>query len=308
MHLEYNILWIDNDIQNYLENGNLESLKSFLLDLGFIPNVVTLDDEAKLDEFIFKSKYNLIISDYNLNATTGDIIIQKIREKGLSTEILFYTAKTSYKNDPAVKERLAFIDRITFHIGRDTFLDKIEKLIKLTLDVLLEINATRGLVTAQTSELDVIIEELVIDLVKNKLKLSKEELDEIINHYVNDFLKKSPSRFLDKYNKIGFERHYHSIEASRKWHIFRELLKKINTDDVKEFLEVNKTYGDDVIDIRNKFAHSKTIEKDGKLFLSGYGPDGAIFEYSNEQCITIRKNLIKHRNCFNKLSTQLEKN
>ena len=93
MRLEYNILWIDNDIQEYIDNKEVDNLNSYLEELGFEPNIVTVEDEADLDKFIYNHKYDLIISDFNLNATTGDKIIEKIRdEKGFSTEILFYTA------------------------------------------------------------------------------------------------------------------------------------------------------------------------------------------------------------------------
>src|SRR5690606_6837087 len=152
--------------------------------LGFEPNIITVDDEAELDNFIFLHKYDLIISDFNLNATTGDVIIEKIRnEKGFSTEILFYTAQANFRDNPDVKERLAFMDRITFHSNRDTFLDKVEKLIVLTLDKLLELNATRGLITAATSDLDAEIESVVVLLIE-KQQVNNEKLNEYITDKV----------------------------------------------------------------------------------------------------------------------------
>ena len=37
MQLHYNILWIDNDIDDYISTGEVDSIKTFLLDLGFEP-------------------------------------------------------------------------------------------------------------------------------------------------------------------------------------------------------------------------------------------------------------------------------
>ncbi len=37
MKLEYNILWLDNDLNEYIENGDVESINEFLIDLGFEP-------------------------------------------------------------------------------------------------------------------------------------------------------------------------------------------------------------------------------------------------------------------------------
>ena len=305
MKLEYNILWIDNDIADYIANGEVGNIKSYLEDLGFEPHIVTVEDEADLENYLYVHKYDLIISDFNLNATTGDKIIEKIREeKGFSTEILFYTAKSNFRNDPDVKERLAFMDRITFHSNRDTFLDKVEKLIKLTLDKLLELNATRGLITAATSDLDVEIEDLVMLLVYDKLKLSNDDINDVINFYVDDFLKKSPDSFMKKYEEHGFKNWFHRIEANRKWKIFRELLKKIDSDDVRSFLVSNKDYGKEVISVRNKFAHSKAIDDNGTLKLKGQ-IEGQDFEFTEDSCIEIRKNLINHKQNIARLKRTL---
>ncbi len=144
-----------------------------------------------------------------------------------------------------------------------------------------------------------------MNLVFEKLKLKEEKIEEIINSYIKGFLEKSPAIFLKKYKELGFRNGFHRIEATRKWHIFRDLLGVNPTDEVKEFLKINKTYGDDVIGIRNKFAHSKAITKDEKLFLAGFGPEGEAFECGATECISIRKKLIEHRDSFIKLLSHL---
>jgi len=293
MQLEYNILWIDNDIQEYIDNGEVNSINSFLKDLGFEPNIVTVDDESMIDNFILDYKYDLIISDFNLNATTGDVIIEKIRnEKGFSTEILFYSAKSNFRNDPDVKERLAFLDRITFHSNRDTFLDKVEKMIELTLDKLLELNATRGLITAATSDLDVEIEEMVMLLI-GKRRIEEDKLKSFITSKVFTPLRKKLDTFWEKYGT--FQDYFHGIDAVKKWEIFRELLKPLKSNsEITIFLEINKDYQTEVIGIRNKFAHAKAELINGQLVLRGQlGQEG--FQYDANACIQIRRNLIKHK-------------
>lgn len=305
MKLEYNILWLDNDLQNYIDNGDVASIEEFLAEKGFEPNIVTVFDEAKINNYL-DINYDLIISDFNLNAENGDVIIYRLREeKRLDTEILFYSAKTDFIKDATVKERLAFMERINIQIGRDTLLDKIEKVIELTVGKLLELNATRGLITAATSDLDVVIEEIVMELVFNHLKLNQGKMDEIINFYVEDFLKKSPDGFLKKYNEVGFKEWFHKIEASRKWGIFRDLLKQIENAEIKTFLSNNKTYREQVIDIRNKFAHAKAEEIDGKILLKGqYGQEG--FSFDLDACIKIRHDLINHKRNIENLRKILE--
>ncbi len=308
MRLEYNILWIDNDIEDYIDNGEVNKIKLFLEDLGFEPNIITINDEAELDNHLHTHKYDLILSDFNLNATTGDEIIEKIRnEKGFSTEILFYTAKSNFRDNPEVKERLAFMDRITFHSNRDTFLDKLEKLIQLTLDKLLELNATRGLITAATSELDVEIEEiyyLLIDSItdadlKPKIeKIFKTDYKEI----KRNLIKKCQSQ---RDNHVGdYKLYFSQSEAFRKWDILKEL---ISLNAPEEFnLTLFKEYFKEVIDVRNKFAHAKAELIEGRMVLRGhFGQVG--FQYDNEACIQIRKNLIGHKKNIAILKSKLLK-
>ena len=308
MKLEYNILWIDNDIADYIANGEVGNIKSFLEDLGFEPQIETVEDEADLEDFLYLHKYDLIISDFNLNATTGDKIIEKIREeKGFSTEILFYTAKSNFRDDPEVKERLAFMDRITFHSNRDTFLDKAEKLIKLTLDKLLEINATRGLITAATSNLDVEIEEIYYQLIeipttdeiKSKVeKIFKNDYKEMQKNYLKQCK-------LKRDNHISEFKEYFSLsDAFRKYDILKELLKLSPYDGFD--LNLFKKYGQEVISVRNKFAHAKAIDDNGTLKLKGH-IEGQDFEFTEDSCVEIRKNLINHKRNIERLKNTLSK-
>jgi len=307
MQLHYNILWIDNDLPEYEEREAITGLNDFLLNLGFEPYIVTLYDQSELDKHLLETKFDLIISDYRLDNTTGDKIIEQIRSKEIMTEILFYSG-ADFRKDPEVQKRLFSIDRISFQHGREGLVNKIEGLINLTLDKLLDLNATRGIITAATSELDVTIESITNYLLQSKLNKSDDDLASIIEEYITDFLDKSPQSFKLKFKEIGFTNVFSFVDANRKWQIFRKTLKEYKTVDdssvITDFLTNNKTYFNEVIDIRNKFAHAKAEEKEGKTVLKGqYGKED--FEFDNESCIDIRKNIIQHRKNFELLTEHL---
>lgn len=308
MKLEYNILWIDNDLQDYIDNGSVKSVEEFLIEKGFQPTIEKIFDEANLDQFIDKHKYDLIISDYNLERTTGDKIIEIIRnEKRLDTEILFYTAQidTSYKSVDTVRQRLAFIERLSFQIGRDRLLDKIERLIELTLSKLLELNATRGLITAATSDLDAEIEEIYYQLIEipttdditSKVeKIFKNDYKEMQKNYLKQCKSKRDNHATD------FKIYFSLSDAFRKYDILKELLK-LNAYEGFD-LDLFKKYGHDVISVRNKFAHSKAIDDNGTLKLKGQ-IEGQDFEFTEESCVEIRKNLINHKRNIEELKRTL---
>jgi CheY-like chemotaxis protein len=294
MKLEYNILWIDNDLPGYIERGEVTDIEDFLTENGFEPNIEKVFDEADLDQFIDKHKYDLIISDFNLENTTGGRVIERIRnEKQLDTEILFYTAQASNSEKFNEEVRsLAFVERLTFQLGRDDLMTKIEKVITLTLKKLLELNATRGLITAATSDLDVEIEEIVMQLVLRH-KIDENGLKQIVTEKAHTPLQRRLESFWDKYN--DFQSYFPKIDAVKKWEIFRDLLRPLKAQhEIKSFLDSNRTYQVQVIDIRNKFAHAKAVDDNGTLKLKGQ-IEGEDFEFTEESCVKIRRNLIEHK-------------
>lgn len=305
MKLEYNILWLDNDLEEYIKTGDVNSINEYLIELGFEPNIVTVFDEADIDQYL-NINYDLIISDFNLNNENGDVIIYRLREeKRLDTEILFYSAKTNFVEDKEVKERLAFMERINIQIGRDNLLDKIEKVIGLTIEKLLELNATRGLITSATSDLDAEIEELFNSIIKIHFadelkfkieKIFKTDYKEIKKNLLNKCKSQRDTHSAD------FTTYFSQSDSFRKWNILKKLIN-LNVP-VGFDLDLFKNYKTEVIDIRNKFAHAKSEEINGKMFLRGqFGKEG--FQFDKDACIQIRKKLIKHKRNFENLKLNL---
>lgn len=109
--------------------------------------------------------------------------------------------------------------------------------------------------------------------------------------------------FWDNYD--NFQNYFHKIDAVRKWKIFRDLLKPLKTHNrIYEFLETNRTYQTQVIDIRNKFAHAKANNDNGILVLKGQlGQEG--FQFDTEACIQIRKDLMNHKKNIERLKEAL---
>ncbi len=310
MQLEYNVLWIDNEIESYyIARGQLTALESFINDLGFETKIIPLIGEENLYEHLNKTKFDLIISDYNLDDDkNGDQLVKEIRDQGLMTEILFYSGNSSFMENTDVQKQLAFLDRISFHAGRAGLIDKIEDLIKLTVTKLLDLNATRGIIMASTSSLDALIEEITIIMCRDHLEKDETHYNEIMAAYINDCLDTKSTQFKSTYEEKGFQSALRNMEAFRKWRLFRELLKELKSKDTRQdlldFYRINSTYSEEVIKIRNKFAHAKAETVDGKMVLIGKHEDDH-FQVGEEESIAIRKNLIKHKNNFSRLRSIL---
>ncbi|WP_421753530.1 hypothetical protein [Croceimicrobium sp.] len=302
MRLDYKIAWIDDEIEHFVASRDVERVEVFIRELGFIPYINIFNNGQSLDGLI--DQCDLIISDFNIEeGRNGDDVIKEIREKDIFTEVLFYTSRQDNKN--LIAQKLLGFDRISFHSGRRHLLDKIESLIKLSVKRLLDLNATRGLITSETSELDVIIHEITMHLIDH-LKISKDEIEGIVGGYVEKKLKSEPDYMIQLYEEKGFEDFFLRMRAVKKWEIFRKFLKKIKDDKVvNSFLLINKTYQNEVIEVRNRFAHSKAIEENGSLILLGFGNESN-YEFDEGSCVNIRKRLMIHREEFEKLKDHLK--
>lgn len=305
MQLHYNILWVDNDLQNYIDRDYFVNLNEFLLGFGFIADINPLFDSTEIDS-VLEKRYDLIISDYDLGLddnNTGVELVKKIREEYL-TEILFYTGNFSTETEEKLRNALKYVDRITIHLGRETLLAKIERTIMLTVQKLLELNATRGLITSITSDLDVDMELIVHKLIEIIEKDSTVKIFTSAHKEISKKQVKDVAGLQEIFEKEDYKGYFSKVDAFRKWDILKEIIK-LNTPENFSH-ELLKEYYKDVISIRNKFAHAKAIKINGEIHLAGFGPDGESFQFNEEQCIEIRKKLIGHRDNFNELLKHLE--
>jgi len=302
MKLNYNILWVEDDNSWYETTAEL--FKENIEDMGFVPAIsrkVSIDEVTDEYEKTGLKKIDILLIDFNLkNSPNGDAIINLVRSKEIYTDIIFYSSDLN-----SVKESMHnFYMEGVYYSDRKDIEHKFDLVFKTTIKKVEEINAMRGLIVGETSELDVCIEQLSLAFVNNILKLDDKTKDEIINKYAEKVAKNGAMVF-EKYKEIGFDQYFSLIEATKKIDIFRELLKEISkqrNDEFNSFLTVNKSYHTDVISIRNKFAHSKAQTKGEKEVLLGQlGKED--FEFDAETFKEIRKNILKHREEINKLMT-----
>ncbi len=297
MKLNYKILWIDDQIEDYIEMGIKSELETYIDTLGFIPTVECFENGNVAEQSIKTIKYDLILSDYNIEgaAEQGDILIQKIRDGGVFTEVLFYSAQPDF--DTIAKN--LYRDRVSFYslIGDESFKGFREKayiLIDHTVSKLQELNNIRGLVMSETSELDNSVEEIIFSFLskgnEDSGKLKAYIVDSIISSATGNL--KSAEKFgeLDATEIVKSR----LFDADKKSRTVNKILEILKVED-NQFNDFYKNYKTDVLDTRNDLAHAKSDTIDGIEYLIISRKDGEHpIKFNQEHCIQIRKNLRKH--------------
>ena len=160
MRIKYNILLFE-DSASYAESL-ATVLSSFLENLGFELVLNRESDGNKCDELIQNKDIDLILIDLNLESGDyGDQVIAKIRKNEFYKEIIFYSNDTK-KFKKLIDEELGPVEGVYFHVGRTNLPDKIKTIINMTLKKNQEVNNLRGLVIAETIDLEEKMEQIII--------------------------------------------------------------------------------------------------------------------------------------------------
>ena len=240
--------------------------------------------------------FNIFLIDFKLrNSKDGDSIVNYVRNNNIYTDIIFYSSDKQSIID-SIKEHLF---EGVYHSDRKEIEDKFEKVFETTIKKIEEINSMRGLVVGETSELDSLIEDILLIYIKSPF-IKNFNLDKFIEKEIINNLEKRKDKINELYISNGLISILPQIDAMKKWQLLRGILKKNidNKNFISEFMKINSTYFDEVIDIRNKFAHAKVItDPNGKEYLKSQVGDDH-YEYHEKQFKIVRENLLKHRNAL----------
>lgn len=304
MHIEYKILWLDDQIESFIEDEYVDEIKKYIEDQGFKAIIDPVDNATDFFQKLDNS-YDLILTDYHMESMNGDRVVEYIRNTSrIFSEILFYTAKADLKD-------ICKIDRVSFlqtdakgDIHEKAVIEKIKNLISLTIEKFHDIVIMRGMIMNETSDFDnekkallktfIELKKYQDDLPKIKKRLF-EEIDSFLNQK-NDLMAKCIKN--DNLNRLIQDNVLFS--ADKKISAISEILQIIGLEDFSD------DYKKEIINIRNDFAHA-TLEEEkdatGKV-IRKYFKKGDI-TFDKEYCITIRANIIKHKENLKNLKETL---
>ncbi len=309
--LKYRILWVDDNIETYIDLAVDEEFEIFLRNYGFDPEIIKFETaESALEHIKDDNKFDLILSDLNLTGgEQGDSLIKKIRDGEIFTEILFYSAQPEFESiaKELYRDRVSFLSLVGDE-GNRLFKDRVRRLISLTISKLQELDNMRGLVMAETSELDVLIEDILIEIMSNDNEQTKN-----LRVYMVEKIKENNDQRQALFEKIEELTHSQLIkhrtlfDASKKSRTLNEYLKKSRlTESNESFKDFHQHYEKDVLQTRNDMAHAKSDVIDGIEYLVLSRKDGdQPIKINQGKCTEIRTNLRKYSEILQKIQNKI---
>ncbi|CAC9498642.1 hypothetical protein BPUTSESOX_826 [uncultured Gammaproteobacteria bacterium] len=297
MKLQYKILWLDDDINAFIDDEYIEDIRKHVTNQGFDTTIDTKDNSedffSALDE-----TYDLILTDYHMNGLDGDKVVEKIREKSIFTEILFYTAKADLE-DTKKLDRISFLETTTNH--EEEVVDKTKKLIDLTVKKFQDIVAMRGMIMQETSDLDMQKVEILKKYINSKNSLETKGLKDEILKEIKLFVDEKCNKYQDfDAKEDGLKQIIKDnvlFSSARKIEALSWILQEIELNDF------SKEYKDEIITPRNQFAHAKLIQDSGRKYFKKGGDN---IEFDDEYCKKLRKDILKHKGYLDELQNKLD--
>lgn len=299
MKLTYKIIWVEDKIETKPFESLIGNIKQFLIDKFFDVEIQTAEN---LEEFKLKfdryGSFDLVITDFSLNDSLGSQVIDFVRnDKNILTEVFFYSANTQLRDVSLINSsRISFynLEGTGYHAELQR---KIKELIALTVSKFEHIVTMRGMIMHETSTLDMQMESIVRCQIENP-KL-KDEIEPVLQKILDNILKNAEEKY-----KKAVGRNLNSIlkdnfmfSANQKVFALGEILDLIGEDNF------SKSYLDEIISIRNKFAHSELLKDEkGKEYFKLNGEN--VF-YDAEFCKCIRRDIIKHKKKLDELNSRI---
>lgn len=301
MIIQYKILWVDDQINSDDAMVYLTlDIKKYLKGLGFNPVINEYKEASEaLNSLNIEPTeyYDLILSDFHLGHNgNGDSLIKQIRNNRIYTEILFYSGQQGFEETAKnlYTDRLSFFN-LSVDEGYKLFTKKITNLIDLTVKKSQEIDNLRGLIIGAVSEMDVVIEEKLQEILNSR----NEAIKGCIKEYAFDKISKRGkdiNKNIGQINQENVNEHLNNpnlFDASSRAMILNKYIKEKKSQNkfkgnCENFYE---NYKKNALDVRNKLAHCKKSTTQNNTIV---GTDASQEIFGSQKCI-------KHRIAINGL-------
>ena len=309
MRLRYKILIFDDDFE--WVDGIKEDLIEIVQNEGLLVNA---EEDIKIcsNESEFSGMYDdydIILIDYDLGSQTGEQIIKRIRDYQHYTEVIFYSQGSNDLHEIISQKK---IEGVYCSSRQDyLFLNKFEKVFKNSIKKILDLNNLRGIVMAETSELDKLksdvfkeaqkkglidrefFEDNIYQIVIGKSRDNFKTLNKYINKRVGNI--SSEAYQYENYDEMHFMDKNHFFTFDVKKDTLPVLLEKV---DSQITFDKNEYY--DKIQIkRNKLAHEPERREDDKQYFGDY-------EFNHNEAILILKDITIYNNLFKRIIKEIE--
>lgn len=188
MNIIFRVLWFEDEVS--WRPSSERKMKEIIKKHNLLPKITWKKGDENDTEDELKKDYDLILMDYELRGTTGNVLIKKLRELDIYTDVLFYSG-----NYEGMVEALYNIDKGNCNIEpvdgiyfsdrkREELYPKLQRVVDKIVRKMQDIVSLRGVVLDNVSGFENQMQNILVLAVN---KFSDSQLENL-NHYVKNKL------------------------------------------------------------------------------------------------------------------------
>lgn len=312
MNITFRVLWFEDEIS--WRPSSERKMKEIIEKHNLHPEIIWKKGDENDSEDELKKDYDLILMDYELRGTTGNVLIKRLRQLDIYTDVLFYSGniekmiKALYnvnKNNDSIEpvDGIYFSDR-----KREELYPKLQKVVDKIVRRMQDIVSLRGVVLDNVSGFESQMQNILV-LAINKFsdgqleKLNSYAKKKLVTPAKLDYIKKmeaiennsevlkaiiqAPDYLLDSYKKARL--------------VGRVIDILVNEYDVQLDEKYNKfadTYFSEIIRYRNALGHAMRSNSNNREIYIGEIEGKAII-FNEELFRKMRANINEYQNVIN---------
>lgn len=263
MRLDYNILWIEDQVDHVLaQKDKIETrlrAEGFRLDCKFVASV---DEGLKtLGESIFKDHVDLVIVDLNLGTgISGDEGLPELRQRIPYKDIVFYSGASTTELRSRVNAQQ--VDGV-YVSNREELPEVVLGVVEHVLHRSMDIDHARGVALGAFSEIEFKIDEVLADRLRDALDGSDGAMGRSINKLIERKRESAKEAFavLESITEFeDLERFRGIITASDRAVLLRKALELLGQNG--DVVIALRKYEQEILPRRNDLAHLR-VRKEG---------------------------------------------
>jgi CheY-like chemotaxis protein len=300
MNIDYKIIWFEDQVTWFEEAKKV--VNRIVEKHGFnFPEPPRYANSKEWANINFRD-FDLILVDLKLDNEMGDSIIERIRtESDVYTEIVFYSSDGEAAVRKSISEK--GIDGVYCSArDADKFEKKVTKVIETTIKKVQDINNMRGLIMAETSDIDTTMRTIIQSVIEKDSFGIKDSLTTKIFENVKSKVTSKKDDF-DRFQRNG------RIDSVIKDNLMFDTSQKILAiqfiiDSIDHEITTphkGNVFYDSYSSLKQKrdlLAHVIEVYEEGKKKLKSGNSE---LEFTDEFCVEIRVQIKQHSNNLNEI-------
>lgn len=203
MNIVFRVLWFEDEVS--WRPSSERKMNEIIEEHNLVPEITWKKGDENDTEDELKKDYDLILMDYELRGTTGNILIRKLRQLDIYTDVLFYSGnfgkmvealynidKNNYGVEPV--DGIYFSDR-----KREELYPKLQRVVDKIVRRMQDIVSLRGVVLDNVSGFESQMQNILVLAIN---KFSDAQLENLNNYAKNKLVTPSKEDYVKKMEGI----------------------------------------------------------------------------------------------------------